>query len=187
MWNPKKDIVDFFENHSSSLHTKGLLMKPVTLLSMFARQFPFETTEVRSALKFSDEIEELLTALQVRYISLPSRYWAVTSHMSNTVAWPLIDYISLRQLVVVVDREFELARVQELEAGYPTVWRVWTLPDDLNQNLQDIRDHYERWWPERHPLPKQPSVRVVMDANGIFNGEDRHINLRCHPCLALGV
>lgn len=101
--------------------------------------------------------------------------------MSNTTAWPLINYISLRELIVVVDKPFEAARATELAQGYPNPWRVWTLPDDLNQNLQNIRDHYERWWPERAPHPKPASVRVVMDVDGVFNGQDRHITLRCSP------
>jgi hypothetical protein len=89
----------------------------------------------------------------------------------------------------VVDKEFEVERVKEFdeETRYPHASLIWTLPDDIEQNVQDIRDHYERWGPERHPLPKKPSVRVVMEEHGIFDGEDRHINLRCKPCVSLGM
>ena len=92
-------------------------------------------------------------------------------------------------MTIVVDKKFELERVEKLEgeANFPEASKVWTLPEDIEQNIHDIRDHYERWWPERGPLPKKPSVRVVMDVDGIFNGEDRNISLRCKPCIVLAV
>ena len=89
----------------------------------------------------------------------------------------------------MVDKEFEKERVTEFdeETKFGRASLVWTLPGDIQQNIEDIRDHYKKWGPERNPLPKKPLVRVVMSANGIFDGEDRHINLRCKPCPVLGV
>ena len=129
----------------------------------------------------------LIMCLQVRYLSLPTSFWPVRLHNARQITWSLMDFLSLREVVVVVDKKYERKRVWNFdeETRYQPSSLVWTLPDDLIQNIEDIRDHCEKWALERHPLPRKPSVRAVMSADGVLDGEDRHINLRCKPCPAL--
>jgi hypothetical protein len=156
MWYPNIDIVDFLES-DSPLSIIGIAVSP---LRIFEKQYP-------------DEIKE------VRYLAVSTRLWDPTSHHDINVVWPLIDFMSLRELLVVSDIDHErtcLAIIMTMSAGSRP--RPWLIPEDLEDKMDVLRAHYEAYGPEYHPLPRKPSVRVTKDWQGILNGDEMHIILR---------
>jgi hypothetical protein len=152
MWYPNIDIVDFLDSDSPL----SMVGKPISPLTIFEKQYP-------------DEIKE------VRYLAVSTKLWNETSHHDIKVVWPLIDFMSLRELLVVTDIDHErmcLAQIRSMRL------RPWLIPEDIEDQMDVLRAHYETYGPEYHPLPRKPSVRVTKDRQGILNGDEMHIILR---------
>jgi hypothetical protein len=154
MWYPNIDVVDFL--HTSQF-TRNLTNFP-TPLPIFEKQFPAEVVEVKR-------------------LAIPSTFWPKGSHHDVRVLWPIIDFIDLRELIFVVNKDHEREAIHPLPistsqpvppgAQHPP----WTLPDNLNSDVDMIRGHYEKYGPEYMPLRQRPVVRVVDDEaeiNGKF-------------------
>lgn len=119
MWNPQVDIIDFIDKMASTSAYAG---PAPNSLALFEKQFP-------------DEIKE------VRYVTLSTSHWENNQHKSVDGVWPLIDFTSLRELAVVVDRAHERSCVDPLERSNARFGAVlpWAIPQDLEQNLDTLR------------------------------------------------
>jgi hypothetical protein len=139
MWDPKVDTVEL-------VHSKTATNIPSNPLAVFEKQFPTEIKEVR-------------------YLALPTTLWAEGQHSYVDVVWPLIDFTNLQELAVVLDDEHEKLCLWNLALttqgqGHNQL-PPWTIPEDLETNVDFLRNHYEKFGPEYCPLNKKPTVRVV--------------------------
>jgi hypothetical protein len=162
MWNPKVDVVDF-------LSADGTTLEMNRLLPMFAKQFP-------------------LQAKRVQRLALPSSFWdSPSSQRDIGMIWPLIDCITLKEFIVVLDEDYEIKGVEIWRRiGYSNP-RPWILPHDIGDHIDRLRDHCKKWVPEYNPLGEKPVVRIVKNESGLFTDEDRQLVLRCFPCPSIGV
>ena len=146
------DTVDFLNSDLPGYLTMGGSIP--RLLQVCEKNYPTETKEVK-------------------YLAVPTRFWPRRKHDYIEVVWPLIDFLSLKELAVVIDMNYEDRCAANIS------WDgTWMIPENLEDKLDALRAHYEKYGPEYHPLPKKPSVRVVMDKKGVLSGEDLHVNLR---------
>jgi hypothetical protein len=70
--------------------------------------------------------------MQIQYLSITSQHWVadgnlINEHIHFTTIWPIIDYLSLRELILVIDKEYERRLVLNI-ASVSGVPPVWTLP-----------------------------------------------------------
>lgn len=134
------------------------------VLPLFLKQFPVQ-------------------AGMVQRLAVPSAFWKAPSHIDVNMIWPLIDFISLNELVIAVDKAYELKEALSLMYAYQVHNSTpWALPQGVEDHIDRLRNHYEKWGPEYMPLGKKPVVRVVRDAAGLFTNENRRLILRCFPC-----
>lgn len=139
------------------------------VLPLFLKQFPIQ-------------------AEMVQRLAVPSAFWKAPSHADVNMIWSLINCISLNEFIVVVDKTYELKEALSFKYAYQVQNpRPWVLPRDVEDHIDRLRGHYEKWGREYMPLGKKPVVRVVEDAAGLFTNENRHLSLRCFPCHNLGV
>lgn len=155
MWKPSIDTVFLKED---SFHH---FYEP---LHLFYEQFPTQVPEVER-------------------IAMPSSLWDGDASYAPTRQFvPLIPF-KLRELVVMVDDEFERAYVERLKARGvapgPNDPEMWVIPRDITTALEREGRHSSLW--------TVPNVRIVRGERGVLSGDDLELRLRCYPYEALGL
>jgi 2EXR family len=91
----------------------------------------------------------------------------------------LAKFLSMRKLIMVVDKEYE--RYQVMEEIQSSEGEAWNIPQDIEEVI--------RTWKQRRPESQLaiPDVRVVEDVDGILKGQSLQICLMCRPCEFLGI
>jgi len=116
IWDPNIDTIELmaFDSHPDRLPSVPSKILPwpvyVNPLPLFEKQFRTEMQEVK-------------------YLVLPSSLWLSGKHEYVEVIWSLIDFLSLKELVVVVDEKHERNCVTKVGmlADLPFVNMYWTL------------------------------------------------------------
>jgi hypothetical protein len=121
--------------------------------------------------------------LEVDRIAIPSSLWdRGASHAPTRQFVPPIPF-KLRELIVVVDDEFERAYVERLKAWgvapSPNNPETWVIPRDIATVLEREGRHSSLWTVHK--------VRIVRGERGVLSGDDLELRLRCYPCEALGL
>lgn len=169
MWHPDRDIVDLTKANDS---ISGVPF--VKALSIFERQFPGEIVEVKS-------------------LAVLSSIWGPQESKNINVIWPLIDFLSLKTFIVVLDTDVERTygnpestsppqypsqpSADQLNA-FPVVPAFllapplpavipWSIPEDVEEHIDLLREHYTRFGPEYMPLREKPTVRFVEEERDI--------------------
>jgi hypothetical protein len=125
---------------------------------MFAAQCPHEVTVAEN-------------------VALHTSIWHRDHRENNWISGQLFRFVALRNLVMVIDHDYEKALVQELtETNSPRRRGPWKIPDSIVEALEKVR--LKR--PEQ--LIYVPDVRVVRDANEILGTSHLETTLRCNPC-----
>jgi hypothetical protein len=91
----------------------------------------------------------------------------------------VIEYFeSLDELVVIVDGEDEMERVQILEdhARSADVLGVWKLPGDIDAAFMAWKEN------NSDTMPRIPAVSVVESVDRTLTAQILKIHLRCNPC-----
>lgn len=150
MWCPGLDIVSLLQAMTKP-HTMDHLPF-IPPLPIFDKQFPAEISEIKN-------------------LVVPSTMWSAGQHKNIDVIWPLIDFLSLEELVVLLDKNKERDFAANPSHGLSTVANNsvvldgveanWTIPEDIDKHILDMRHHYEKFGPEYMPLRKKPVVTIV--------------------------
>jgi 2EXR family len=151
LWNPKLDTIAFAGPHPRLL--------PQLYAEIFYIQFPDEAKEVER-------------------LAVPSSHWKDSWGPRIDRAEHWIRFAALKEMVVVVDVEFERACVRRVmeDDVYTGGVDPFSVPGDIMMALEKgkaMRPDVE--W-------RVPDVRVVRDKNGILEGADLYLTLRCCPC-----
>lgn len=150
MWCPRLDVVSLLQAMTMP-HTAHYLSF-IPPLPIFDKQFSAEIVEIKN-------------------LAVPSTMWSAGQHKNIDVIWPLIDFLSLEELVVVLDKNKERDFAANPSHGFSTVANNdfvlggvqanWTIPEDIDKHVLDMRNHYEKFGPEYMPLRKKPVVTIV--------------------------
>jgi len=155
IWCPSKDIILFPE---SSRHQQRNQIPSFNWLRMFAAQYQHEITIAEN-------------------IALHTSIWHRDHLESNWISGQLFKFLSLRNLILVIDYNYERALVQDLhERSIPRRWGPWKLPNSIVEALENARLKH----PER--ILQVPSVRIIGDPEEIVGTSHLEITLRCNPC-----
>lgn len=154
IWNPAKDFISF---PLSGLQRYTSYYTPQLGLFHWPRVF---------TLQYPRE------ARVVQNMVMPTSY----SHSYNFQEWT-----SLRQLVVVVDNDYEREIVRSLIERNLAETPHWRIPRAIIEGHNSFR--------LRNPLLNPPNVdlRVVANYSHIFSSQRLDITLRCNPCPYLGI
>ena len=156
MWCPGLDIVDLQQTTTKPRTEDHVPF--VKALPIFEKQFPAELVEIKN-------------------LAVSSTMWSEGQHKNIDVIWPLIDFLSLEQLVVVLDKNKERDFACNPDRGLSTVAHNaylngekvnWTIPEDIEKHVDIMRNHYEKFGPEYMPLRKKATVTVVEKEEEIY-------------------
>jgi hypothetical protein len=149
LWNPKLDIIAFAGPHARLL--------PQLYAEIFYLQFP-------------EEVEE------VERLAVPSSHWKESWGQRIDRAEHWVRFSALREMVVVVDEEFEKRCVRKIREEFYINREAWYIPNNIVPALEkgkEMRPDVE--W-------RVPDVRAVRDEGGILEGANVRFRLRCYPC-----
>jgi hypothetical protein len=151
LWNPKLDIISLAGPHPRLL--------PQLYAEIFYIQFP-------------EEVEE------VERLAVPSSHWkeAWGPRIERAEHWTR--FTALREMVVVVDEEFEKRCAREIRDRFyrSQHGEAWYIPNNIPSALERGRGmRPEVGW-------RVPDVRAVRDEGGILEGPHVRFRLRCWPC-----
>jgi hypothetical protein len=149
LWNPKLDIIAFAGPHARLL--------PQLYAEIFYLQFP-------------EEVEE------VERLAVPSSHWKESWGQRIDRAEHWVRFTALREMVVVVDEEFEKRCVRKIREEFYINREAWYIPNNIVPALEkgkEMRPDVE--W-------RVPDVRAVRDEGGILEGANLRFKLRCYPC-----
>ena len=149
MWCPDLDVVDLLQAVKVPLDEHVPFVKALPLIE---KQFPNELVEIKN-------------------LAVPSTLWGEGQHKNIDVIWPLIDFLSLKELVVVLDKIKEREHAYNHKRGLSSVAldlvaagveMNWTIPEDITKHMDVMRGHYEKLFgPQYIPLRKKPVVTIV--------------------------
>lgn len=152
IWHPSIDIILFPQ---SPRHVRPAIPS-FNWLRMFAVQYPQEVHAAKN-------------------IALHTSIWPKDHRLKNWVTGHLFKFRSLRNLVMVVDDDYERALVRAL-AETPRPWGPWKIPDSIVEVLEDAMLQ----WPER--MLYSPDVKVVGGVDMILSTSHLEATLRCSTC-----
>jgi len=118
-------------------------------------------------------------AKELTSMAIPSSHWreAPRHHQRRDTSW--VCFENLKELVIVLDEDFERGKVERLKMSPVHDGQSWKLPEDIEAALGRIEDdHPDSGW-------KVPHIRLVGREDAILSDERLQMNLRCFPCDAL--
>ncbi|KAH8687365.1 hypothetical protein BGZ60DRAFT_558656 [Tricladium varicosporioides] len=139
---------------------------PGRVFTIFEKQFP-------------DDVKE------VKRLAISTSLWPEGGHHNVSNIWGMIDFTSIKEVIVIFDKDFELGCARSgwrppLNSrgvyGPSITPGPWTIPEDISGHIDFLRAHYEKFGPEYQPLGKKPAVRVVGgEARILSNDDERHV------------
>lgn len=140
---------------------------PGRVFTIFEKQFP-------------DEVKE------AKRLAVSTSLWPEGGHHNVSNIWGMIDFTSIKEVIVIFDKYFELGCTRSGWTppasdprgilGASITPGPWTIPEDISGHIDFLRAHYEKFGPEYQPLGKKPTVRVVGGEDRILSDDDqRHV------------
>jgi len=166
-WNPVVDVILFPPVPPICESPQELEVHYSKWVKLFNLQYPEET-------RIANNIA-MYTSMAVR-----SRPWGGRWQWLNDLA----KFQSLRELVIVVDKEAEKSFVKYLiernKSQKSDRIGPWKIPQEIEEWFEKGKLH----WPY---ILRIPVVRVVESAERVLDGQSLQICLHCNPCEYLGM
>lgn len=166
IWNPAKDFI-VLPPKSNTAESNAPVVHRYHWLRMLAKQYPKEVSVAQN-------------------VAMHTSLWLRNTMANLWVYQELAEkFTSMRQLVMVIDRDYEIGLVNSLidiRRGAEERWGSWKIPQAIIETLEGVK-HRD---PSLHL--QIPDVRVVEDIDGILHALGLEVILRCNPCdyLELG-